>query len=136
MISCLVIPVVPSSSMLRVVMMETGENRALPVPSSLTAFSTIDMVRFQMASEALRVTIINTLRVTINTINVHLKAGGGSGVVVSGSPKAFLTPRPLSRCPNLSSASDTSILCIRSCALSEDHDDGHYSCYPDCHLHH
>ena len=84
MISCLVIPVVPSSSMLRVVMMETGENRALPVPSSLTAFSTIDMVRFQMESEALRVIIIKTLCVTINTINVHLNAGGGSGVVVSG----------------------------------------------------
>ena len=47
--------------MLRVVRMETGENRALPVPSSLTAFSTIDMVRFQMESEALSVTIIKTL---------------------------------------------------------------------------
>ena len=58
MISCLVRPVVPSSSMLRVVMMETGEKRALPVPSSLTALSTIDMVRFQMAAEALIMIII------------------------------------------------------------------------------
>ena len=57
MISCLVRPVVPSSSMLRVVRMETGENKALPVPSSLTALSTIDMVRFQMEAEALIIII-------------------------------------------------------------------------------
>ena len=61
MISCLVRPVVPSSSMLRVVRMETGEKRALPVPSSLTALSTIDMVRFQMEAEALIIIIIKEL---------------------------------------------------------------------------
>ena len=64
MISCRVRPVVPRSSMLRVVRMETGENRALPVPSSLTPLSTIDMVRFQMEAEAL--TIIHKLRSSIH----------------------------------------------------------------------
>lgn len=52
--SVLVSPWVPSSSMLSVVRMETGENSAFPVPASCTPCSTIDIVRFQMDSEALQ----------------------------------------------------------------------------------
>ena len=52
--SVLVSPWVPSSSMLSVVRMDTGENSAFPVPASWTPCSTIDIVRFQMDSEALQ----------------------------------------------------------------------------------
>ena len=52
--SVLVSPWVPSSSMLSVVRMETGENSAFPVPASCTPCFTIDIVRFQMDSEALQ----------------------------------------------------------------------------------
>ena len=72
---------VPSSNMFRVVKMDSGEKRLFPVPVSTTWCSIIDIVKFQMASEA-------------------LKAGGGAGEV-SASPKAPRTLSPSSRCANL-----------------------------------
>ena len=93
-ISVLVEPAVPSSNMLRVVRMDTGENKALPDWGSTRPLSTRVIVKFQMELDA-------------------LKAGVGSGAWTT--LKAFLTERPVwSEPPNLMRTSVMLILFIKS----------------------